>query len=222
MFYIPYEWIRFIGIDEFKKPYFVNMMNQLEEEYQNYTIFPEKENVFRALYIDPKYIKVVILGQDPYHEEHQATGFAFSVHNSVKVPPSLQNILKELKREGFEKNSSSLIGWAKQGVLLLNTVLTVREGEANSHKDIGWEIFTDKIIQKINESENPIVFMLWGKQAQEKKKFLNNPEHLILESTHPSPLSAMRTKTPFIGNNHFKMCNSFLEEHNEKPIEWTI
>lgn len=208
--------------DEVNKPYYQKLRAFMVEEYSSRCIFPPREDIFNALRLTSiSHVKVVILGQDPYHEPGQAHGLAFSVKRGVKIPPSLLNIYKELKEDlGIDMpQHGELTSWAKQGVLLLNTVLTVRRGEANSHKDKGWEEFTDRIIEIINEKKEPVVFMLWGGNAQAKAKLLNNPKHLVLKTTHPSPLSAHRG---FLGCRHFSKANTFLEENNIKPVNWQI
>ncbi|MBR7076136.1 MAG: uracil-DNA glycosylase, partial [Lachnospiraceae bacterium] len=179
-------------------------------------------DLFNAFHFTPLHeVKVVILGQDPYHNEGQAHGLCFSVQKGVEIPPSLLNIYKELQDDlnCTMPSSGYLKKWADQGVLLLNTVLTVRAHEANSHKGIGWEEFTDAAIRILNEQDRPIVFMLWGSNAREKKKMLNNPKHLILEAPHPSPLSAYRG---FFGCRHFSKCNAFLIKNGLDPIDWQI
>lgn len=208
--------------NEKEKPYFKQLRNFVAEEYKSYTVYPPKKDIFNALRTVPlSSVKVVILGQDPYHEPNQAHGMCFSVLPGNPPPPSLKNIYKELESEyGYPvPNNGYLMPWAQQGVLLLNTVLTVREHQANSHKDKGWEIFTDRIISEINLQDRPIVFLLWGSPAQKKQSLLNNPKHLILKTTHPSPLSAYRG---FLGCGHFKMCNEFLEKNGVIGIDWQI
>ncbi len=206
--------------DEWEKPYFKELCLFLKEEYKTQTIYPKKQDVFSALkYTSFADIKVVIIGQDPYHGENQAHGLCFSVLDGVKFPPSLRNIFKELNDDiGKEiPKSGQLDEWAKQGVLLLNTVLTVREGCPNSHKGKGWEIFTDRIIEEINKKTTPVVFLLWGANAQEKAKVITNPIHKKLVSVHPSPLSAHRG---FFGCKHFSKTNEILEQNGILPIEW--
>lgn len=212
------SWQDFIE-NEKKQDYYIKLMEDVNKEYENYTCFPKYENIFHALDVTPiNNIKVVILGQDPYHEINQAHGLAFSVL-CEKLPPSLVNIYKEMSSDlGLEvKQDGNLDYLAKQGVLLLNTVLSVREGLANSHKGLGWEIFTDHIIQKINTLNQPIVFILWGGPAQTKAKLLNNPNHLIIKSPHPSPLSSYRG---FFGSKPFSKANDFLSKNNVSPIKW--
>lgn len=206
---------------EFKKEYYLKLLEFLENEYENHTIFPPEKDVFHALELsDFKSVKVVILGQDPYHERGQSNGLAFSVSDEVKRPPSLKNIFKELYSDtGISTgNENCLEGWAKQGVLLLNVVLTVREGEANSHKGKGWEIFTDEIIKQLNLREKPMAFILWGANARSKKNLITNRNHLVLESPHPSPLSAYGG---FWGSKPFSKANNFLMKNNEY-IDWRI
>ncbi len=203
---------------EFHKPYYKELHEFLKKEYSTHTIYPDMYDIFNALKYTPyNKVKVLILGQDPYHEPGQAHGLAFSVQKGVKIPPSLVNIYKELHDDiGFEiPNHGYLKEWADRGVLLLNAVLTVRRGQANSHKGKGWEIFTDEVIKKLNERKEPIVFILWGANARSKKKFITNPNHHILESVHPSPLSAYRG---FFGGKYFSKVNQLLDE----PIDWTI
>lgn len=207
---------------ESAKPYYSDLMRFVEEEYENGEVFPPKEKIFRSLELTPiDKVKCVILGQDPYHDVGQAHGLAFSVNPGVKIPPSLANIYKELQDElgTYIPDNGFLEKWAKQGVLLLNTVLTVRAHEANSHKGKGWEKFTDSVISEVNKLDTPVVFMLWGKPAQSKKKLLTNPKHLVLETVHPSPLSVYRG---FWGCGHFAKCNEFLEANGESPIDWQI
>lgn len=215
------DWNDFLK-DEFNKPYYINLRNFLISEYNSKIIFPSMYDIFNALHFTPyKDVKVVILGQDPYHEKGQAHGLSFSVNPGIRIPPSLLNIYKELHNDlnCYIPNNGYLKSWADQGVLLLNTVLTVREGEANSHKNKGWETFTDEIIKILNRREDPIVFILWGKNAQNKISLITNPNHLILNSVHPSPLSANRG---FFGNHHFSKTNNFLCSINKEPIDWQI
>ena len=208
--------------DEFSKDYYLSLREFLKNEYTTKIIYPDKYDIFNALhYTSYKDLKVVILGQDPYHGPNQAHGLSFSVSPGVKIPPSLLNIYKELNSdlECYIPNNGYLKKWADQGVLLLNTSLTVRAGEANSHKNKGWEIFTDKIISLINEKTDPVVFLLWGNNAINKKKLITNKQHLILSSTHPSPLSASRG---FFGSKPFSKINKFLISVNKAPIDWQI
>jgi uracil-DNA glycosylase len=208
---------------EFQQPYFRQLSQFLKKEYAEKTIYPPKQEVFSAFYYtDMDKVRVVILGQDPYHEPHQACGLCFAVKPGVELPPSLVNIYKEIEDEmkvPMNYRNGYLVSWAKQGVLLLNTVLTVEQHLANSHKDRGWEIFTDHVIEKLNQLDQPIVFLLWGANARSKQALLNNPHHLILTSAHPSPLSAYRG---FFGNNHFLKANQFLSENGSQPIDWRM
>ena len=206
--------------EEFKKDYYLSLREFLKAEYFSRRIYPPMDDIFNALrYTSYENARVVILGQDPYHGEGQAHGLCFSVKEGVKFPPSLQNIFKELNSEmGIETpRSGELVGWAKQGVLLLNTTLTVREGNPQSHKGHGWETFTDKIISLMNEKERPVVFILWGGNARAKKSLITNKHHLILECAHPSPLSAYNG---FFGCNHFVKANDFLLSVGEDTIDW--
>ena len=205
---------------EFKKPYYAKLYKTVMEEYRTRQIFPPADDIFNAFALTPlQQVKVVILGQDPYHGTGQAHGLCFSVRPQVEIPPSLVNIYKELHDDlGCEiPNNGYLVKWAKQGVLLLNTVLTGRAHEAFSHRNIGWESFTDAAIRVLNEQDRPIVFILWGRPAQAKKAMLNNPKHLILEAPHPSPLSASRG---FFGSRPFSKTNAFLEANGLTPIDW--
>ncbi|WP_294578835.1 uracil-DNA glycosylase [uncultured Thomasclavelia sp.] len=207
---------------EFQKDYYRRLHDFVENEYEHKTIFPPKQNIFRALNLcDYEDVKVVILGQDPYHELHQANGLAFSVYPGVRIPPSLVNIYKELHNDLGMKipNHGDLTKWAKQGVLLLNNVLTVEQGRANSHAGKGWEIFTLNIVKALNEREKPLVFILWGNNARAKKQYIDTSRHLVLESAHPSPLSASRG---FFGSRPFSKANQFLKEHGIAPIDWQI
>lgn len=208
--------------DQFEQPYFFTLTKFLEEEYQTQTIFPPQNEIFTALNLTPyDQVKVVILGQDPYHGGGQAQGLAFSVKNGVKIPPSLRNIYKEMETDVDIKPAShgNLMSWAHQGVLLLNTVLTVREGVAYSHRGQGWEQFTDEIIRKLNQREQPIVFILWGKPAQEKSKMIDLQRHAIISAPHPSPLSARRG---FFGSQPFSKTNQILKNWGEQPIDWEL
>ena len=207
---------------EFEQDYYKKLHSYVENEYLHKTIFPPRQNIFRALNLcDYEDVKVVILGQDPYHELHQANGLAFSVYPGVKIPPSLVNIYKELKDDvnTFIPNHGDLTKWAKQGVLLLNNVLTVEEGKAKSHAGIGWEIFTLNIVKALNRREKPMVFILWGNNARSKKQYIDTSRHLVLESAHPSPLSAHRG---FFGSKPFSKANDFLIKNNMTPIDWQI
>lgn len=221
MLKLPNEWFNALQ-DETEKDYFKELCAFVEDEYNSNVIYPPKEDVFNALkYTSLEDVKVVILGQDPYFNEKQAHGLCFSVQLGVDVPPSLRNIYTELENDlGLVRpNNGYLTKWAKQGVLMLNTVLTVRAENPNSHQGKGWEKFTDAIIRKLNEQDRPIVYMLWGKPAQTKIKMLNNPNHLILKAPHPSPLSAYRG---FFGCKHFSTANDFLEKNGLLPIDWQI
>lgn len=207
--------------DEYNKEYFLNLKKFLEQEYGKYTVFPKKSDIFKSLKLtEYENTRVVILGQDPYHDDNQANGLAFSVNDGIKLPPSLVNIYKEIESEYQCKvnRRGNLEYLARQGVLLLNTVLTVRAHNANSHKDMGWEIFTDKIIEKLNEREDPVIFVLWGNNAIKKEKLINKGRHYVLTAAHPSPLSAYRG---FFGCNHFKKINEILRYLNKEEIKWT-
>lgn len=207
---------------EFKKDYFYNLLKFVQGEYDKKTVFPPKKEVFKAFRYTPyKDVKVVILGQDPYHGEGEAEGLCFSVKSGIRKPPSLNNIFKELESDmGCTiPVDGSLVPWAKQGVLLLNAVLTVIKDQAASHKNIGWETFTDEVIKKINEKDEPVVFILWGGFARSKKKYITNPKHFIVESAHPSPLSAYNG---FFGSKPFSKTNDFLVKNNLRPIDWQI
>ena len=208
--------------EEFASEYYQKLRAFLDNEYKTNTIYPLAPYIYSALKLTPyKDAKVVILGQDPYHEPNQAHGLAFSVGKNVDIPPSLVNIYKELHDDlGCDiPNHGYLIDWAKQGILLLNTVLTVRAHMANSHKNQGWENLTDSIIKKINEKDEPVVYILWGANARSKAQFINNPKHLVLQSVHPSPLSAYNG---FFGSKPFSKTNTFLIANNIKPIDWQI
>lgn len=207
---------------EFKKPYYAALYRKVVEEYQTTQVFPEADDIFNAFNLTPlSQVKAVILGQDPYHGDGQAHGLCFSVKPGIDAPPSLMNIYKELQEDigCYIPDNGYLEKWAKQGVLMLNTVLTVRAHQAFSHRGIGWEEFTDAAIRILNEQDRPIVFLLWGSPARAKKSMLNNPKHLILETVHPSPLSAYRG---FFGCRHFSKTNEFLTAHGETPIDWQI
>ncbi len=208
--------------EEYQKEYFKKLLDFVKNEYKTKTIYPKQNEVFNAFrYTDFNDVKVVILGQDPYHGPNQAEGLSFSVSNSVLKPPSLQNIFKELESDlgiPFPK-SNSLKPWARQGILLLNAVLTVEEHKPTSHKDKGWEMFTDNVIKKINEKEEPVVFILWGAYARNKKSLITNPKHLIIESAHPSPFSA---RNGFFGSKPFSKTNSFLKKNGIKEIDWSV
>lgn len=207
---------------EFRKPYYAKLYQTIREEYSTRQIFPPSDEIFTAFELTPlSEVKVVIIGQDPYHGDGQAHGLCFSVKPDVEIPPSLVNIYKELNSDlgCCIPNHGYLTKWAKQGVLLLNTVLTVRAHQANSHRGIGWEEFTDAAIRILNKQNRPIVYLLWGKPAQMKKSMLNNPKHLILEAPHPSPLSAYRG---FFGCQHFSKTNEFLVKNGLEPVDWQI
>ena len=219
---ITNDWLASIS-DEFKKPYYQELYKFVLEEYNTRVVYPPADDIFNALHLTPlSQVKVVILGQDPYHNEHQAHGLSFSVLPEQKeLPPSLQNIYKELQDDlgCYIPNNGYLEKWAKQGVLLLNTVLTVRAHQPASHQGKGWEHFTDAIIEAVNAQDRPIVYMLWGRPAQSKIPMLTNPKHLILKAPHPSPLSAYRG---FFGCRHFSQANAFLEKNGVSPIDWQI
>ena len=215
------EWTELLR-EEFESDYYRQLRAILKREYAEYTIYPPMEDIFNALrYTSYSDVKAVLLGQDPYHGPGQAQGLCFSVRPGVDLPPSLRNIFQELETDMgvAPPPNGSLVPWTKQGVLLLNTVLTVRQGQANSHKNIGWTAFTDAVIRKLNAREKPIVFLLWGGNARAKKALLTNPNHLILEAAHPSPLSAYNG---FFGCRHFSQCNEFLMEHGIAPIDWDL
>lgn len=209
--------------NEFGKPYYKELYNFVKNEYCERVIYPKSEDIFNAFHFTPlENVKVLLLGQDPYHNENQAHGLSFSVLPTQKdIPPSLQNIYKELNSDlgCYIPNNGYLEKWARQGVLLLNTVLTVRAHQANSHQNKGWEEFTDAVIRTLNEQDRPIVYFLWGSPARKKKAMLNNPKHLVLEASHPSPLSAYRG---FFGCKHFSMANEFLIKNGIEPIDWQI
>lgn len=208
--------------DEIQKPYFQELRYTMAREYKQHTVYPPKELLFSALKLTPyRDTKVVILGQDPYHGPGQAHGLSFSVKPGVRIPPSLQNIYKELESDVGAKtpDHGSLLHWAKQGVLLLNAVLTVRQGQPNSHKGLGWEQFTDAIVAKLNEHPTPLVFILWGSHAQAKGSFLDRSRHKVILSPHPSPFSANRG---FFGSRPFSQANLFLQNHGISPIDWEI
>lgn len=205
--------------DEYNKEYFKNLGCFVKAEYKNKVVYPEYKNIFNALKLtDYDEVKVVILGQDPYHGENEAHGLSFSVREGIPIPPSLRNIFKELERDvGVKKNCSDLTSWATQGVLLLNSIMTVVKDTPLSHKSKGWEIFTDTIIEKLGERNKPVVFILWGSYARSKKELIKGKNHLIIESVHPSPLSASRG---FFGSKPFSRANSFLIKNGIKKIEW--
>ena len=216
------DWLDCIQ-SEFKKPYYKELYQFVRNEYDTHVIYPPSDDIFNAFHLTPlSKVKVLILGQDPYHGAHQAHGLCFSVlPDQPELPPSLQNIYKELQDDlGCEiPNNGYLKKWAEQGVLMLNTVLTVRAHQAGSHQGKGWEQFTDAIIQAVNAQDRPIVYLLWGKPAQSKIPMLTNPKHLILKAPHPSPLSAYRG---FFGCRHFSQTNAFLKENGVEPIDWQI
>lgn len=208
--------------DEFDKEYYLRLREFLKSEYRSHIVHPDMYDIFNALkWTSYKDTKVVILGQDPYHEENQAHGLAFSVPKGVKIPPSLLNIYKELQNELglYIPNNGYLEKWARQGVMLLNSSLTVRDKEANSHRNKGWEIFTNRVVECLNERKDPVIFLLWGANAKEKINVITNPQHKILTTVHPSPLSASRG---FFGCGHFKKANQLLEEMGKTPIDWQI
>lgn len=218
---IDNDWLEPLSV-EFKKPYYRELYKKVKHEYETRRVFPEADDIFNAFQFTPlSRVKVVILGQDPYHNDGQAHGLSFSVKPGVEVPPSLVNIYQELHDDlgCYIPNNGYLKKWADQGVMLLNTVLTVRAHRANSHQDIGWEEFTNAAIRILNQQDRPMVFILWGRPAQSKKMMLNNPKHLILEAAHPSPLSAFRG---FFGSRPFSKTNQFLTGHGLEPIDWQI
>jgi uracil-DNA glycosylase len=207
---------------EWEKEYYQSLRKKLIEEYRRYQVYPDMYDIFNCLKTVPyEKVKVVILGQDPYHGPNQAHGYSFSVKPGVAIPPSLLNIYKELQADlGYKiPEHGYLLSWAESGVLLLNTVLTVRAGSPNSHKELGWTVLTDRIIALLNEREDPIVFLLWGRNARNKKSLITNPQHFIIESTHPSPFSA---NNGFFGSRPFSKTNAFLEDHGISPIDWQL
>lgn len=214
-------WLDVIG-QEFNKTYYKDLNNFVLSEYKSYKVYPDANDIFNAFHFtDVEDVKAVILGQDPYHNEGQAHGLCFSVKAEVTIPPSLVNIYKELHDDmGYKlPNNGYLVKWAQQGVLMLNTVLTVRANQANSHKGRGWEEFTDAVIKAVNKQDRPLVFILWGAAARRKASMLNNPNHLILQAPHPSPLSAYRG---FFGSKPFSKTNMFLEKNGVRSIDWQI
>ncbi len=218
---ITNDWLEPLA-GEFHKPYYKKLYGKVLEEYRSRKVFPAADDIFNAFHLTPLHeVKVVILGQDPYHNDGQAHGLCFSVKPEVEIPPSLVNIYQELHDDlgCYIPNNGYLVKWAKQGVLMLNTVLTVRAHAANSHRGIGWEEFTDAAIRILDEQDRPIVFILWGRPAQMKKSMLHNPKHLILEAPHPSPLSAYRG---FFGSRPFSKTNAFLRENGVPEIDWQI
>ena len=218
---IANDWLEPLS-GEFKKPYYKDLYLSIKREYHEHAVYPPSEDIFNAFEFTPlSQVKVVIIGQDPYHEPGQAHGLCFSVKPGVKTPPSLVNIYKELEDDlgCYIPNNGYLEKWARQGVLMLNTVLTVRAHQANSHRGIGWEQFTDAAIRVLAQQDRPMVFLLWGKPAQAKKAMITNPLHLVLEAPHPSPLSAYRG---FFGCRAFSQTNQYLERHGLTPIDWQI
>lgn len=206
--------------EQFQKPYYLQLRDFLKKEYESHNVYPLMEDMWTAFKLTPfKIVKVVVLGQDPYHGSGQAHGLSFSVKPGVKIPPSLRNMFKELQSDiGCDiPENGTLTGWAKQGVLMLNTVLTVREGQAHSHRKQGWEQFTDEVIRRLSERDEPVVFILWGRPAQEKKKLIDLQKNAIIEAVHPSPLSASRG---FFGSQPYSKANAILEGWNETPIDW--
>lgn len=215
------DWDQFLK-EEFEKEYYLTLRQTLVEEYRSHTVYPAKENIFNALKFTPySKVKVLLLGQDPYHGEGQAHGLAFSVQKGVPKPPSLVNIFKELESDLkiTPPSHGCLTDWTTQGVMLLNTVLTVREGEPNSHKKLGWTTFTDKIIEILNKREDPVIFLLWGRNATEKLPLITESRHYVLSCVHPSPLSASRG---FFGCKHFSKVNEILKRMGKEPISWEI
>jgi len=217
---LPNDW-NILLRDEINKPYFIKLLNDVEKEYSEFTCYPPKEQIFNAFCLTPyKDVKVLILGQDPYHNENQAMGLAFSVNKNVKLPPSLINIYKELESDLNVKNDTGdLSSWAKSGVLLLNAILSVRQNQPLSHHNLGWERFTDKVIEALNKKKDPIVFVLWGSYARSKKKLITDNKHFIIENVHPSPLSAYRG---FFGSKPFSKINAFLNLTNQQMIDFKI
>ncbi len=218
---IDNDWLPAVNA-EFKKPYYAELYKFVKEEYSKVAVYPPSDEIFSALHLTPlSKVKVVIIGQDPYHNVGQAHGLCFSVRPEVDIPPSLVNIYKELQSDLGCKipNNGYLVKWAEQGVLLLNTVLTVRAHQANSHQGKGWEQFTDAIIRAVNAEDRPIAYLLWGRPAQSKMSMLDNPRHKVFTAPHPSPLSAHRG---FFGCKHFSKANAFLEENGLAPIDWQI
>ena len=218
---IQNDWLNAIG-GEFRKPYYKDLYEFVKTEYSSHVVYPPSDDIFNAFHYTPlSQVKVVIIGQDPYHNVGQAHGLCFSVKPDVDIPPSLVNIYQELREDlgCYIPNNGYLKKWADQGVLLLNTVLTVRAHQANSHRQKGWEEFTDAVIRAVNEIDRPVVHLLWGRPAGEKAKILNNPKHLVLTAPHPSPLSAYRG---FFGCKHFSKANEFLIKNGLEPIDWQI
>lgn len=218
---IDNDWLEPLSA-EFNKPYYKELYKFVKEEYSKTVIYPPSDEIFNAFHFTPlSEVKVLLLGQDPYHNVNQAHGLSFSVKPGEDIPPSLQNIYKELNSDlgCYIPNNGYLEKWAKQGILLLNTVLTVRAHDANSHQGKGWEQFTDAVINAVNAQDRPIVYLLWGSHAQKKAAMLNNPKHLVLKAPHPSPLSVYRG---FYGCKHFSKCNDFLKANGIEPIDWQI
>ena len=216
---ISNDWLKPLS-EEFSKPYYKKLYQTVCQEYAAGPVFPPADDIFNAFHLTPLAdVKAVIIGQDPYHNYNQAHGLCFSVRPSVEIPPSLLNIYKELQDDlgCYIPNNGYLVKWAKQGVLLLNTVLTVRAHQANSHQNIGWEEFTDAVIRKVSEIKDHVVFILWGSYAQSKMQLIDTSRHCVLRSAHPSPLSAYRG---FFGNHHFSLCNQYLQQHGEETINW--
>ena len=214
-------WKKIIN-EEKNKSYFQNLETFLEKEYENKTIYPKKTDLFRCFSLTPySKVKVVIIGQDPYHQKDQANGLCFSVFKDIKIPPSLRNIFKELKNDLDidHFNNNDLSGWAKQGVLLMNRVFSVEDSKPGSHRSFGWEEFSDNIIKKLNQRQDPIIFLLWGNDAKSLKRLITNKNHYILESSHPSPLSAYHS---FNGSKPFSKINNILKELNKKEIDWSF
>ena len=221
MITIGNEWDDYIG-GEFEKEYYITLREKLSEEYRTRTVYPAKENIFNALKFTPySKVKVLLLGPDPYHGAGQAHGLAFSVQKGVAKPPSLLNIFQELSTDlgVVPPSHGCLTDWTTQGVMLLNTVLTVREGEANSHKNLGWTTFTDKIIETLNAREDPVIFLLWGRNAADKLPLITGSQHFVLSAAHPSPLSASRG---FFGCRHFSKVNEILTRLGKEPVNWQI
>ena len=219
--FIGNDWDQLLA-SEWEKTYYQNLRKELIKEYKNYKVYPDMYDIFNALKsVSYEGCKVLILGQDPYHGKGQAHGYAFSVKKGVRTPPSLLNIYKEMHEDigTYIPDNGYLKKWADQGVLLLNTSLTVRAGDPNSHEKLGWEILTDKIIKLLNDRQKPIVFILWGRNAQSKEAFITNPKHLIIKSPHPSPFSASRG---FFGSKPFSRTNNFLKSTGQEPIDWQI
>ena len=215
------DWDDVLG-EEFEKDYFKTIIDKVEREYATHKIYPAENKIFSAFKLTPfKDVKVVIIGQDPYHGEGQAHGLCFSVMPGVPTPPSLVNIFKEIAEDigGYVPDNGYLVPWAKQGILLLNTVLTVREGQPNSHRPLGWEEFTDAVIKSLNKKDNKIVFLLWGNNAKQKASLIDTTKHSILTASHPSPLSAYNG---FFGCKHFSKTNEILKQSDQKTIDWQI